>query len=65
MSTRVLEASLNGRAVGELREANDLWEFEYSAGWLNDPLSFDLSPALGRATPIHRDGASIRPAPWC
>jgi hypothetical protein len=32
MSTRVLEASLNGRVVGELRESNDLWEFEYGAG---------------------------------
>ena len=64
MSTRRLEALFNDRLVGHLRETNDLWEFEYTASWAEDPEGFDISPGLPRALRLHRDGASNRPVQW-
>ena len=61
---RKLLAYLNGRAVGTLAEANDLWTFEYDPEWAGLPDSFDLSPALPRSRLLHEDGSSERPVQW-
>ena len=61
---RTLDAYLNGQRIGTLSEGEDLWRFEYDAAWTNAPGSFDLSPALSRATPLHVDGGTLRPVQW-
>lgn len=61
---RVLNVTINGRQVGQLRELNDIWSFEYDAGWLQDPQAFGLSPGLPLTTPWHVDGSSIRTVQW-
>lgn len=64
MSSRKLDISINQQLVGQLREQDDLWEFEYSPAWLAAENGFDLSPALARSTALHRDGSSNRPVQW-
>lgn len=61
---RTLNAYLNDQHVGTLSEGNDLWSFEYDPAWSQAPGSFDLSPALDRANPLHQDGATQRPVQW-
>ena len=61
---RALNASINGNQVGQLRELNDIWSFEYDACWLQNPNAFSLSPGLAMTTPLHVDGSSIRPVQW-
>lgn len=62
--SRQLEAWINDVRVGILREANDLWQFEYDAAWQANPKGFDLSPALPRTQQLHADGATHRPVQW-
>jgi len=66
MSTapRVLNVSVNARPVGQLREFDDVWTFEYAPNWLQDPNAFSLSPGLSMTTPLHTDGSSVRPVQW-
>lgn len=64
MSSRFLQAYINDRLVGTLREENSLWAFDYDPDWSSDPDTFDLSPALPRSTPSHIDGGSVRPIQW-
>ena len=61
---RTLIAYLNNQRVGVLSEGNDLWCFEYAAGWLNSPIGFDLAPGLPRASVRIEDGGSNRPVQW-
>lgn len=61
---RTLVATLNGRAVGTLREGDDLWSFEYDPAWIEAPDGFDLSPVLARERQVHHDGGSDRPVQW-
>ena len=61
---RTLIAYLNNQRVGVLSEGNDLWGFEYDAGWLNSPEGFDLAPGLQRASVRIQDGGSNRPVQW-
>lgn len=61
---RTLHAYLNGQRVGTLSEGNDLWSFAYDPEWARAPGSFDLAPGLDRATPVHQDGATLRPVQW-
>ena len=44
---RMLNVSINDRPVGQLRELNDIWTFEYDASWLEDANAFSLSGGLG------------------
>jgi serine/threonine-protein kinase HipA len=62
--SRSLVVYLNDRRIGELRENNDLWAFEYDADWAADESAFDLSPALPRRQAEHLDGATLRPVQW-
>jgi serine/threonine-protein kinase HipA len=61
---RTLIAYLNNQRIGVLSEGNDLWCFEYDAGWLNSPTGFDLAPGLPRASVRIEDGGSNRPVQW-
>jgi serine/threonine-protein kinase HipA len=61
---RKLEARINDDLVGVLREADDLWQFEYDIAWQSNPKGFDLSPALPRTQKLHVDGATHRPVQW-
>lgn len=64
MTGRRLQVLVNGQLVGELRESNDLWAFEYEPLWATAQGSFDLSPALPRRQAPHVDGATQRPVQW-
>ena len=64
MSQRQLEVVLNNQVIGVLKEVSDIWEFDYSPEWLQDPRSFDLSPAIGRYQQQHLDGSTMRPVQW-
>jgi serine/threonine-protein kinase HipA len=61
---RALDVYANTRQVGVLREANDLWTFDYLPSWAAQPDAFDLSPALPRSRLSHIDGATERPVQW-
>ncbi|WP_428313256.1 HipA domain-containing protein [Hydrocarboniphaga sp.] len=61
---RALNVLAGDRQVGQLREQDDIWEFEYTAQWQASPEVFDLSPALSRRSLLHRDGSSQRPVQW-
>lgn len=61
---RTLIAYLNEQRVGVLCEGDDLWSFEYDAGWLHSPGSFDLAPGLLRTSIRIEDGGSNRPVQW-
>lgn len=61
---RELVAWSNERAVGTLREQDDLWSFEYHPAWARDAAAFDLSPALPRSQALHVDSASRRSVQW-
>lgn len=64
MTARRLEILVNDRRIGELRETDDLWVLEYAPAWSAAPDGFDLSPALPRSAPVHRDGATLRTVQW-
>ncbi len=64
MSARALHAYVNTRAVGVLRESDDVWAFQYDPEWVHDPQGFALSPALPRQIEPLTDGASVRPVQW-
>ncbi len=61
---RELAVIANEQRVGTLRENHDIWELEYTAEWCASPDGFDLSPALPRSEPLHRDGSTVRPVQW-
>lgn len=62
--TRRLDVLINDQVVGELREENNLWQFEYGEAWRRSPQGFDLSPALPRELARQIDGATARPVQW-
>lgn len=64
MTGRSLRASINQMDVGTLQEVAGLWSFQYAAGWLDNPLSFALSPHLPLTSESLLDGASHRPVQW-
>ena len=64
MTERTLVALINNQKLGELREVNGLWSFQYSQDWLNSPQRFALSPKLPLDAEPSVDGASLRPVQW-
>ena len=62
--TRVLQATINAHAVGELHEVNGLWAFQYGSSWLAHTARYALSPHLPLQTQPVVDGGSIRPVQW-
>lgn len=61
---RALDVWSNGTRVGSLTDQDDIWVFEYAVDWITREDSFDLSPALARATGRIVDGSSVRPVQW-
>lgn len=61
---RQLLASIDGRQVGTLSEADTLWAFTYSREWLARPDNFPLAPSLPLQDAPIQDGASFRPVQW-
>ncbi len=64
MSERVLQAYINGRRVGELRDTNGAWSFAYDAAWVGDEAAYPLSPALPVGSEPVVDSSSVRPVQW-
>ena len=62
--SRVLRVSVSDGLVGQLRELDDVWSFEYDEAWLRNPLAFNLSPGFPRDTAVHTNGSSVRPVQW-
>lgn len=61
---RSLNVYVDGKLVGALSEGSSLWAFDYDPAWVAWDRSFDLSPALARATLHHEDGGTMRPVQW-
>jgi hypothetical protein len=59
LTERKLDAFINARLVGSLRDIDGVWGFEYSPAWMAASDSFDLSPALPRSTRSHQRFAAI------
>lgn len=64
MMERALIAFINDQTVGELREVDGLWGFQYSPDWLHHPQRFALSPQLPLQSERLLDGASVRAVQW-
>ena len=64
MTARALAAFINDQHIGELREVDGLWAFQYSPDWLGHPQRFALSPHLPLTAQPLADGASARPVQW-
>jgi serine/threonine-protein kinase HipA len=64
MTSRILEASINRRPVGQLTEISGLWSFQYCGSWLKEDQRFPLSPHLPLQPDPILDGATHRPVQW-
>lgn len=64
MSGRVLQAFINGRRVGELRDTTGVWSFTYDATWVGAEDAYPLSPALPLTTQPIVDSSSVRAVQW-
>ena len=61
---RELQVLIDGQVVGRLRDERDLWSFEYTSDWLQNPDAYALSPHLPLQQAALLDGASTRPVQW-
>ena len=57
MTTRTLQVLINGALVGTLRDADNIWAFQYAG-------AFPLAPSLPLSTDWQVDGSSSRPVQW-
>ncbi|MSP97016.1 MAG: type II toxin-antitoxin system HipA family toxin [Betaproteobacteria bacterium] len=64
MSIRALQAWINERNVGELRDENGIWSFAYNPQWVSATEGYALSPALPRQIDPIVDSGSNRPVQW-
>lgn len=64
MNGRSLSTSINQTDVGTFQEANGLWSFQYTTGWVDKPLAFALSPHIPLTAEALPDDASQRPVQW-
>ena len=64
MSVRTLQVLINGALVGTLRDADNIWAFQYAGAWLASPGAFPLAPSLPLSTDWQVDGSSSRPVQW-
>lgn len=64
MSSRFLEASINGHAVGTLKDEQGQWSFTYERSWLSFNKSFALSPHLPLQEESLVDNSSQRQVQW-
>lgn len=61
---RELLASINGQAVGVLREEEGYWTFQYDPRWLGYPERYAISPRLPLQEEKIIDNGSQRPVQW-
>jgi len=61
---RLLVVYINDDIVGQLKEHNGLWAFEYAPDWINQPGSFPLTPSLTLQQEPHIDTGTQRPVQW-
>ncbi len=61
---RELIASINGQAVGILRDEGEFWTFRYAAEWLSHPARYPISPRLPLQQETIVDTGSLRPVQW-
>ncbi len=61
---RKLLASINGHAVGVLREEEGYWTFQYDPRWLSYPGRHAISPRLPMQAEKIIDNGSQRPVQW-
>jgi serine/threonine-protein kinase HipA len=61
---RELQASINGQAVGVLREEGGYWTFQYDPRWLGHPERYAISPKLPLQQEKIVDNGSLRPVQW-
>ena len=64
MSSRLLQAYINTRRVGELSGEGGIWSFSYDPGWVAAADGYALSPALPLGTTPIVDTGSMRPVQW-
>ena len=64
MNGRSLLSSINGQPVGELKEVEGLWSFQYVPSWLQAPARHALSPHIPLQADPLLDGATRRPVQW-
>lgn len=64
MSERSLQAYINGRRAGALRDTNGVWSFAYDATWVDAWDAYPLSPALPLGPEPIVDSSSARPVQW-
>jgi serine/threonine-protein kinase HipA len=64
MTERLLLASIDGLAIGTLRENQNLWAFDYAQSWRDNAACFPLSPHLPLQASALEDGATTRPVQW-
>lgn len=64
MSERTLQAYINGRRAGELRDTDGVWSFAYDAAWIRSVDTYPLSPALPLGPEPIVDSSSTRPVQW-
>ncbi|MDV6316094.1 HipA domain-containing protein [Idiomarina sp. HP20-50] len=61
---RQLSVYINDKPVGQLKEHNGLWVFEYTQNWLEGSISFALTPSLNLTKKEHIDTGTQRPVQW-
>ena len=64
MTVRTLHVLINGALVGTLRDADNIWAFQYASTWLESPRAFSLAPSIPLVGDWQVDGASVRPVQW-
>ncbi|EHL24811.1 HipA N-terminal domain-containing protein [Acidovorax sp. NO-1] len=64
MTVRTLQVLINGALVGTLRDADNIWAFQYASTWLESPSAFSLAPSIPLVSEWQVDGASVRPVQW-
>lgn len=61
---RILTAWCNGIPIGEVRDENGVWSFEYRRGWLVHERRFALAPTLPLKEGRQTDSSTVRPVQW-
>lgn len=61
---RRLQVWIGRKVVGDLIDADAVWQFAYNTEWLANPNAIPLSPHLPLAAETIIDGATRRPVQW-
>lgn len=64
MTVRTLQVLINGALVGTLRDADNIWAFQYASTWMESASAYSLAPSIPLGSDWQVDGASVRPVQW-